>query len=126
MRSFIYCVPHELRDTVIIEGTPTGFSQCAYSRRILYIDKEILMAWYNEGYDQGGELWKTWYWMGDVGKEPHGLQHEVNAWKIVPTRTSNPPKSDYEKVFGGHGGMVDVQLDHTSKWDCPDAYLSWG
>jgi hypothetical protein len=81
------------------------------------------MAWYNEGYDQGGELWKTWYWMGDVGKEPHGLQHEVNAWKIVPTRTSNPPKSDYEKVFGGHGGMVDVQLDHTSKWDCPDAYL---
>jgi hypothetical protein len=123
MRSFIYCVPHELRDTVIIEGTPTGFSQYAYSKRILYIDKEILMAWYNEGYDQGGELWKTWYWMGDVGKEPHGLQHEGNAWKIVPTRTSNPPKSDYEKVFGGHGGMVDVQLDHTSKWDCPDAYL---
>jgi hypothetical protein len=123
LKSFIYCVPHELRDTIIIEGTPTGFTQYAYSKRILYIDKESYIATYNEGYDHGGELWRTWYSAYDSGKIPHDLVIEGGVYKRVPTTTINPPHSDYSRMAGGHGGEVDVQLNHTSKWDCPDGYL---
>ncbi|MGH7858528.1 MAG: hypothetical protein ACREQY_14485, partial [Candidatus Binatia bacterium] len=27
------------------------------------------------------------------------------------------------QMFYVHGGVVDFQLNHTSKWDCPDGYL---
>jgi hypothetical protein len=122
--SFAFCVPHELRDTVVIEGVPTGLNQYAYAKRVLYVDKETFMAQVNEGYDQGGELWKTWYMMSDAGTRPHGIERtSLSEVKIVPTDTLNPPTSEWKKVVPTHGGMVDHQLDHVSKWDCPDAYL---
>jgi hypothetical protein len=60
LKAFVWCLPHELREQAVVEGTPTGFSQYAFSKRILYIDKESYMSQYNEGYDQGGQLCKTW------------------------------------------------------------------
>jgi hypothetical protein len=119
MKSFIWCVPHELRDTIVVEGTPTGFNQYAFSKRILYIDKESYMAQYNEGYDHGGQLWRTWYMQSDTGKSPHGIENG----KVVPTGTVNPPKYDFDHIYPSHGGVVDHQLNHSSKWDCPDGYL---
>lgn len=122
--SFIFCVPHEVRDTVVIEGTPTALPQYAYGKRVLYVDKETFMSQINEGYDQGGELWKTWYMMSDSGMRPHGLERRsLSDVSVVPTQSVNPPTSTYERVVPTHGGMVDHQLDHASKWDCPDAYL---
>jgi uncharacterized protein DUF1329 len=123
-RAFSWCLPHELRDTAVVEGTPTGFSQYAFSKRILYIDKETYMAQYNEGYDQGGQLWKSWYMASDTGKSPHEIQKGADgSLQVVDTKTINPPKYDIERVYPVHGGVVDMQLNHTSHWDCPDGYL---
>jgi hypothetical protein len=123
-RSFVWCVPYELRETAIVEGTPTGFNQYAFSKRVVYIDKESYLATTNEGYDQGGELWKTWHQMEDIGTTPHDLVKDGTGVKLVPTSTVNAPKYEWEHVFSTHGTVVDHQLSHTSKWDCPDAYLA--
>ncbi len=124
IKSFFCCVNHELRDTVIVEGTPGGFSQYAFSKRVLYIDKESWMAQFNEGYDQGGQIWKTWYMFSDTGTIPHGIERQADGTiKIVDTKTVNPPTSAFERVMPTHGGVVDLQLNHASKWDAPDAFL---
>jgi hypothetical protein len=124
IKSFIYCLPHELRDTIVVEGTPTGFNQYAYSKRILYIDKESFQAQYNEGYDHGGQLWKTWYMASDTGTSPHGIERQADGRaKLVPSGSVSPPKYPYERIFPVHGGMVDHQLNHTTKYDVPDAYM---
>ena len=124
IRSFFCCVNHELRDTVIVEGTPSGFSQYAFSKRVLYIDKESLLAQFNEGYDQGGQLWRTWYMFSDAGKSPNGIDRQPDGTiKVVPTKTVNPPAYADERLGSPHGGVVDMQLNHASKWDAPDAYL---
>ena len=124
IRSFFCCVNHELRDTVIVEGTPSGFSQYAFSKRVLYIDKESLLAQFNEGYDQGGQLWRTWYMFSDAGKSPNGIDRQPDGTiKVVPTKTVNPPSYADERLGSPHGGVVDMQLNHASKWDAPDAYL---
>ena len=108
----------------VVEGTPTGFTQYAFSKRIVYIDKESLMALFNEGYDQGGQLWKTAYIYGDAGKSPHDIERQPDgSIKVVPTKTVNPPSYAHERVGAYHGGVVDMQLNHASKWDAPDAYL---
>ena len=124
IKAFFCCLNHELRDTVIVEGTPSGFSQYAFSKRILYIDRESLMAQFNEGYDQGGQLWKSWYMYSDTGKSPHDIERQPDgSIKVVPTKTVNPPQHVDERVGASHGGVVDMQLNHASKWDAPDAYL---
>ena len=88
IKSFFCCLNHELRDTVIVEGTPSGFSQYAFSKRILYIDRESLMADFNEGYDQGGQLWKTYYLYGDAAKSPRDIERQPDgSIKLVPTKT---------------------------------------
>jgi hypothetical protein len=122
IKSFFACVNHELRDTVLVEGTPTGFNQYAFAKRIIYIDKESWMAQFNEGYDHGGELWRTWYMFSDVGKSPHDIERQPDgSIKVVPSKTVNPPTYEHERLFPTHGGVVDMQLNHTSKWDVPDA-----
>jgi uncharacterized protein DUF1329 len=124
IKAFFCCVNHELRDTVIVEGTPSGFSQYAFSKRILYIDKESLMAQFNEGYDQGGQLWKSWYMYSDAGKSPHDIERQPDgSIKVIPTKTVNPPSYAHERLSASHGGVVDMQLNHASKWDAPDGYL---
>ena len=123
-KSFIWCIPHELRDTIVIEATPTGFDQYAFAKRVLYIDKESSMAQYNEGYDRSGELWKTWYMASSTGKSPAGIERSADgSVKIVPTATLNPPRYDHDHIYPIHGGVVDHQMNHASKWDCPDGYL---
>ena len=43
--------------------------------------------------------------------------------KVVPTKPVNPPSCAHERLFTSHGGVVDMQLNHATKWDAPDAYL---
>src|SRR5207237_8024154 len=61
IRSFFACVPHELRETVVVEGLPTGFSQYAFGKRVLHMHKAPHRAQSNEGKDQGGQLCKPCY-----------------------------------------------------------------
>ncbi|MGH7857396.1 MAG: DUF1329 domain-containing protein, partial [Candidatus Binatia bacterium] len=110
-KSFAFCLPWELRPIVIVEATPTGYPQYAYSKRIAYIDKEWLSCSFSEAYDHGGEIWKAWFMALDVAKKPGG-EGVVGA-----------PSWEEERIVATHGGMVDFQLDHVSKWDAPDAYL---
>jgi uncharacterized protein DUF1329 len=111
IKAFAFCLPWELRPMVVIEATPTGYSQYAYGKRIVYIDKEWLSTSFSEGYDHGGQLWKAWYMAIDTGKAPAGDE--------IPDR----PAWSEERMVATHGGMVDFQLNHVSKWDAPDAYL---
>jgi hypothetical protein len=110
IKSFAFCVPWELRDVVVVEGQPTGYSQYGYSKKIVYLDKEGLTAGFSEMYDHGGQIWKAWYMMADVGKTPQSA-------------ATGKPTYEYDQMFYDHGGVVDFQLNHTSKWDCPDGYL---
>jgi hypothetical protein len=124
IRAFIWCLPHELRETVIVEGTPTGFNQYAFSKRIIYIDKESLMALTLESYDHGGQLWRGWAQAADVGTTPHNIEKAADgSMKLVPTGTTDVHEYDWEQIYSTHGSVVDFQLNHTSKWDCPDGYL---
>jgi hypothetical protein len=124
LKSFFVCSNWELRDMLVIEALPTGYSQYAFSKRLIYLDKESFDSSWLEGYDQGGQLWKTWYMFEDRGKSPHDLKRGPDGKpELVPSSTVNPPKYDHEQPFPVHGGEVDVQLNHTSHWDCPDGYL---
>ena len=124
IKSFIWCLPHELRDTIIVEGSPTGFNQYAFSKRILYIDKESLMALTNESYDHGGQLWRSWHQAADVGKTPNSIEKAADgSMRIVKSGTAEQHEYGWEQIYSTHGSVVDFQLNHTSKWDCPDGYL---
>ncbi len=60
----------------------------------------------------------------DAGKSPHDIERQPDgSIKVVPTKTVNPPSHAHERVGAYHGGVVDMQLNHASKWDAPDAYL---
>ena len=111
IKSFAFCLEWEPRPIVIIEGTPTGYSQYAYSKKVFYVDKEWLSGSFSEVYDQGGHIWKAWFMALDAGKTPRGEG-------IV-----DKPRWEEERIVATHGGMVDFQMNHVTKWDGPDAYL---
>ncbi len=88
----------EPRDSWVIEGG-SKLPQYAYSRRVIYVDKETYFITGADMYDQSGELWKTW----------------VNNFKI-----SRRPVADADYIapharrYWPSLSMVDVQLEHTS------------
>ena len=54
------CVSWEKRHVWIVEGTPTAYPRSyAFSKRILYIDKDFFSPLIHEMYNQAGELWKS-------------------------------------------------------------------
>src|SRR2546427_3495160 len=61
----------EKRPVYVVEGLPTGYSQYAYSKRILYPDKDFWNMNYSEMYDSGGALWKVWFNIIDFSKKPY-------------------------------------------------------
>jgi hypothetical protein len=98
------CVNWEKRKVWVVEGTPTGYGgQYACSKRIIYIDEEFYNTNFQECYDQGGQLWRTWYQVAHFSKKPH------------PESARDYPE---ERQFFHIGGEVDMQINHASKWDC--------
>jgi hypothetical protein len=76
------------------------------------------------GYDQGGQRWRTWYMFAEAGKVPHGIERQADGTiKVEETKTTKPPSYPYERLGSWHGGVVDIQLNHASKWDALDAYM---
>ena len=49
----------EKRKVYVVEGV-SKLPQYAYSKRVLFIDKEICAIPYSDMYDRAGELWKIW------------------------------------------------------------------
>ena len=99
-----YCEAWELRPNVfVIEGTPK-VPNYAYSKRVIFLDKETFFILYSDLYDQNGELWKT---------------------VIQNIRTSNKPNPnidysyDEERMFVYAFTVIDMQLLHGTRAAIP-------
>ena len=114
--AFVPCrVPWERRSVLVTEGIPSAYSQYAYSKRIMYIDKDFWGMSFAEMYDQGGELWKFWFNLFNYVSSPY---------KGYPANRLEGAEYNYEDVwaFTPHGHGSDLQLAHATKWDGPSGY----
>jgi hypothetical protein len=93
----------EKRKVYVIEGI-SKLPQYAYSKRVIFIDKESWVVPYSDIYDRAGELWKIWINLFSFRK---------NA--PVPNAIQYPD----EMVFTPAIVMVDMQLDHATKASLP-------
>ncbi len=115
-RAFLPCnIPWERRAVYVVEGIPSAYSQYAYSKRIMYIDKDFWGMNFAEMYDQGGELWKFWFNMFNYVSTPY---------EGYPVNKLEGAAYDYDDVwaFTPHGQGSDLQLAHATKWDAPSGY----
>jgi hypothetical protein len=101
---FVFEDTWEPRDVYMIEGR-SRLPGYAYSRRVIYLDRESYVIPYTELYDQQGELWKAW----------------VNQWKIgrQPFPEAKRVKYDYEQQFLPAITMFDMQLGHATRCRLP-------
>jgi hypothetical protein len=93
----------EKRKVYVIEGT-SKLPQYAYSKRVLYVDKETWGITYSDIYDRSGELWKIWI-------------NDVSFRKSVPG--NNAITYEDEMPFAPAIVMVDMQLEHATKASLP-------
>src|SRR5262245_41260466 len=93
----------EKRRVYVIEAT-SKLPQYAYSKRVLFIDKESWVIPYSDIYDRSGELWKIWI-------------NDMAFRKSVPG--SNAITYDDEMPFAPAIVMVDMQLEHATKASLP-------
>ncbi len=103
---FGFCDVWEPRPVYVIEGV-SKLPQYAYSKRILYIDKETYSVLYMDAYDHAGALWKLW----------------INQWRAISRASSSPDVTIYpdEQLFNPSFIMVDVQLRHATRSWTPTA-----
>jgi hypothetical protein len=99
-----FCENWELRPAVyIIEGT-AKVSNYAYSKRLIYVDKETYFIVYSDLYDKGGELWKT-------------------VMQSIRTSKRPNPSVDYEyeepRMFIYAFSVIDIQLLHGTRAAIP-------
>jgi hypothetical protein len=93
----------EKRRVYVMEGI-SKLPQYAYSKRVLYIDKENWGIPYSDIYDRSGELWKIWI-------------NDASYRKSVPgTGAITYPE---ERPFIPAIVMVDMQLEHATKASLP-------
>ncbi len=93
----------EKRDVWVVEGV-SKLPQYAYSKRVLYVDKQLYLTPYADMYDRGGELWKIWVNNIKFAKEPFA---------------GSPLTYDEETPFVPGIVMVDIQLEHATKGSVP-------
>jgi hypothetical protein len=99
-----FCESWEMRpDVLIVEGVPKAPAY-AYSKRVIFIDKETFFIVYTDLYDRGGELWKV-------------------VMQSIRTSTKPNPKVDfkydYEHMFIYAFTTVDMQLEHGTRVAIP-------
>jgi hypothetical protein len=93
----------EKRKVYVIEAV-TKLPQYAYSKRVLFIDKETWGIPYSDIYDKSGELWKIWI-------------NDISFRKSVPG--TNAIEYEDERPFAPAIVMVDMQLEHATKASLP-------
>ncbi|MFQ5477809.1 MAG: DUF1329 domain-containing protein [Candidatus Binatia bacterium] len=99
-----FCESWEKRpDVYVIEGIPQA-PNYAYSRRVIYVDKETYFIIYSDLYDQGGELWK------------------VVMQSIRTSKRPNPSVAyeyDEPRMFIYAFSVIDLQLMHGTRAAIP-------
>jgi hypothetical protein len=95
----------EPRDVWVVEGV-SKLPQYAYSKRVIYLDKEVFRVPFTDMYDPAGELWKVWVNNYKFSKEPMPGAKYSMPW-----------------VFGYRPSisMVDIQLEHGTNCSLPSA-----
>jgi hypothetical protein len=117
VQAFFPCkIPWEKRAVYVVEGLPTAYSQYAYSKRIMYIDKDFWGMNFAEVFDQGGELWKLWF---------NIFNYVAKPYEGYPIRPLEGGQYNYEDAwaFTPNGMMADLQTSHATKWDAPSGYV---
>ena len=99
-----FCENWELRPNVyVIEGIPMAPSY-AYSKRVIFVDKETYFIVYSDLYDQGGELWKV-------------------VMQSIRTSKRPNPMVDYEydepRMFIYAFSVIDMQMMHGTRAAIP-------
>jgi hypothetical protein len=93
----------EKRNVWVLEGT-SKLAQYAYSKRILWIDKESYVVLYSDIYDRAGNLWKVW------------LNDFTFRTAAFPGAAITYPD---EQAFLPAIVMVDIQASHATKATLP-------
>ena len=99
-----FCENWELRPSVfIVEGTPR-VPNYAYSKRLIFVDRETYFVVYSDLYDQGGELWKV-------------------VMQSIRTSQRPNPMVEYEygepRMFIYAFSVIDMQLMHGTRAAIP-------
>jgi hypothetical protein len=94
----------EPRPVWVIEAV-SKFSQYAYGKRVIFIDKQAWLVPSSDIYDRAGELWKVW----------------VNLFSFKKQAVPNAKVSVYEDEmpFGHAIIMLDTQVFHSTKAALP-------
>jgi hypothetical protein len=95
----------EKRPMYIVEGA-SKLPQYAYSKRVIYVDKEEFVIPYSDMYDRGGQLWKVWI---------NDFSYKKAAF------AGSPIQYDEEVPMGAAIVMVDMQLQHATKASLPSS-----
>jgi hypothetical protein len=93
----------ERRRVYVVEGV-SKLPQYAYSKRLLFIDKEAWTVPYSDIYDRAGELWKIW-----INLYSFRTQAPVGGSIVYPD-----PMGFIPAIV-----MVDMQLEHATKASLP-------
>lgn len=93
----------EKRQVYVIEGV-SKLPQYAYSKRILFIDKEGWVVLYSDIYDRAGELWKIW-----INDWSYRTEAFPGAAEIYPD----------QRPFEPAIVMMDIQLEHATRAALP-------
>jgi hypothetical protein len=92
----------EKREVYVVEAK-SKLPQYAYSKRVIFVDKEAWVIPYTDIYDQAGELWKAWVNLYRMRTAPFdGAPEEPDVMPWLPS------------IF-----MVDMQLDHATRAALP-------
>jgi hypothetical protein len=99
-----FCESWEMRpEVLIVEGIPKAPAY-AYSKRVIFIDRETYFIVYTDLYDRGGQLWKT-------------------VMQNIRTSTKPNPKVGfsypYDRMFIYGFSAVDIQLEHSTRVAIP-------
>ena len=95
----------EKRQVYVVEGV-SKLPQYAFSKRVLYVDKDVYAVPYSDMYDRAGELWKIW--VNDFGFRKEAFP-------------GSPMKYDEETPFPAAAVMVDIQLQHATRASLPSS-----
>jgi hypothetical protein len=99
-----FCENWEKRKSVfIIEGT-AKVPDYAYSKRMIFVDRETYFILYSDMYDRAGELWKTVMMSIRASKRPNpAVDYEY----------------DEERMFVYAFSVIDMQLEHGTRAAIP-------
>lgn len=95
----------EPRDVWIVEGV-SKLPQYAYSKRLIFLDKDVYRVPFTDMYDAGGELWKVWVNNYKFAKEPMPDAKYVMPWPFG---------------FRPLISMIDIQLEHSTSCSLPSS-----